>query len=102
MCRLQRVKITAYALGWFNKTQFFGNQLLFHFLNLHVEKKTFAKAVACTMIFNTASSVNKFMKQRNEKSILTKKWNFEIFRIDEVVVNVNPQVLGFLLERLCK
>ena len=32
-----------------------GNQLLFHFLNFYVEKKTFAKAVACTMIFNTAS-----------------------------------------------
>ena len=42
------------------------------------------------------------MKQRNEKSTLTKKkWNFEIFGIDEVVVNVNLQVLGFV-ERLCK
>ena len=28
-----------YALGWFKKTQFCGNQLLFDFLNLHVEKK---------------------------------------------------------------
>ena len=90
-------------------------QLLFHFLNLYVEKKTLAKAVACTivntastiinlslnsrnwlfacsgiwlliaflvfhlikisfviteacaLIFNTASLVNKFMKQRNKK-----------------------------------
>ena len=41
------------------------------------------------------------MKHRNEKSILTKQWNFEIFGIDEVVINVNLQTLGFL-ERLCK
>ena len=27
------------TLGWFKKTQFCGNQLLFHFLNLYVEKK---------------------------------------------------------------
>ena len=31
--------------------------MLFHFLNLYVEKKTLAKAVACTMIFNTASTM---------------------------------------------
>ena len=31
--------------------------MLFHFLNLHVDKKTLAKAVACTMIFNTASTM---------------------------------------------
>ena len=42
------------TLGWFKKTQFLGNQLLFHFLDLYVEKKTLAKAVACTMVFNTA------------------------------------------------
>ena len=27
-------------LGWFKKTQFSGNQLLFNFFNLYVEKKT--------------------------------------------------------------
>ena len=43
------------ALGWFKQTQFCGNQLLFHFLNLYIEKKILAKVVACTMIFNTAS-----------------------------------------------
>ena len=31
--------------------------MLFDFLNLYVEKKTLAKAVACTMIFNTASTM---------------------------------------------
>ena len=31
--------------------------MLFHFLNLYVEKKTLAKAVACTMILNSASSM---------------------------------------------
>ena len=41
------------------------------------------------------------MKHRNEKSILTKKWNFEIFGIDEVVLNVNLQLSGFF-ERLWK
>ena len=39
------------------KTRFWGNQLLFHFLNLYVEKKTLAKAVAFTMIFNTVSTM---------------------------------------------
>ena len=39
------------------KTQFLGNQLLFYFLNVYVEKQTLAKAVACTMIFNTASTM---------------------------------------------
>ena len=38
------------------KTRFWGNQLLFHFLNLHVEKKL-EKAVACMIIFNTASTM---------------------------------------------
>ena len=31
--------------------------MLFDFFNLYVEKKTFVKAVACTMIFNTASTM---------------------------------------------
>ena len=31
--------------------------MLFDVLNLYVEKKTLAKAVACTMIFNTASTM---------------------------------------------
>ena len=31
--------------------------MLFDFLNLYVEKKTLAKAVASTMIFNTASAM---------------------------------------------
>ena len=44
-------------IGWFKKAQFWGNLLLFDFLNLYVEKKTLAKAVACTMIFNTASAM---------------------------------------------
>ena len=37
------------------QTQCCCNQLLFDFLNLYVEKKILAKAVAFTMIFNTAS-----------------------------------------------
>ena len=31
--------------------------MLFYFLNLYVEKKTLAKAVGCTMILNTASTM---------------------------------------------
>ena len=31
--------------------------MLFDFVNLHVKKKTIAKVVACTMIFNTASTM---------------------------------------------
>ena len=31
--------------------------MLFGFLNLYVEKKTLAMAVACTMIFNAASTM---------------------------------------------
>ena len=31
--------------------------MLFDFLNLYVEKKTLAKAVACMMIFNIASTM---------------------------------------------
>ena len=42
------------------KTQFLGNQLLFYFLNLYVEKKTLTKAVACTMIFNNASTMKNY------------------------------------------
>ena len=44
-------------LGSLKKTWFWGYQLLFHFLNLYVEKKTLTKAVACTMIFNTSSTM---------------------------------------------
>ena len=29
-----------YTLGWFKKTRFWGNKLLFHFLNLYVEKNS--------------------------------------------------------------
>ena len=36
------------------------------------------------------------MKNRYSK----KKWNFEIFRIGEAVVNVNLQISGFV-EHLC-
>ena len=40
--------------------------MLFHFLNLYVEKKTVEKAVACTMIFNTASMMtNLFLNHQN-------------------------------------
>ena len=59
--------------------------LLIRFLVFYPIKISFVKPEACAIIFNTASSVNKFIKQRNEKPILTKKWNFEIFGIDEVV-----------------
>ena len=51
------------TLGWLKKTQFCGNQLLFHFLNFYVEKKTLTKAVACTMIFNTASYTKRNLGQ---------------------------------------
>ena len=47
----------ACTLGWLKYTRFWGNQLLFHFSNLYVEKNTLAEAVACTMIFNTASTM---------------------------------------------
>ena len=39
------------------KTRFWGNQLLFNFLNFYVEKNTLEKAVACTTIFHTASTM---------------------------------------------
>ena len=78
-----------------------GIGLLIGFLVFHPINISFVKPEACAIIFNTASSVNIFMKQRNEISIMTKKWNFEIFEIDEVVVNVNLQFSGFL-EHLCK
>ena len=40
--------------------------MLFHFLNLYVENKTLAKAVACTMIFNTAlTMINLSLHRQN-------------------------------------
>ena len=52
-------------LGWFKKTQFWGNRLLFHFFNLYVEKKL-EKAVACKMMFNTALKMtNLSLNSRN-------------------------------------
>ena len=39
------------------KTRFWGRLLLVDFLNLHIEKETLAKAVACTMVFNSASTM---------------------------------------------
>ena len=39
------------------KTRFWGNRLLFDFLNFYVEEKTVAKSVTCTMIFNTVSTM---------------------------------------------
>ena len=51
------IYVCLWVLEWLKKkTRFCGNQLLFDFLKLHVEKKL-AKAVACTMIFNTASTM---------------------------------------------
>ena len=50
-------KQEVYSVGRLKKTRCWGNQLLFHFLNLYVEKKTLAKAVTCTMIFYTASTM---------------------------------------------
>ena len=67
----------------------------------HPIKINFVKPEACAIIFSSASPVFKFMKQRNKKSILKKKWNIKIFGIDEVVVNVNLQISSFV-ERLCK
>ena len=76
-------------------------RLLIGFLVFHAIKISFVKPEACAIIFSTDSPVFKFIKQRNKNSILKKKWNIEIFRIDEEVVNVNLQNLGFI-ERLCK
>ena len=45
------------------KTRFWGNLLLFDFLNLYVKKKTLAKAVACTIIFNIASTMTNSQNQ---------------------------------------
>ena len=40
--------------------------MLFDFLNLYVEKKTLVKAVACTIIFNTASTMtNLYLNNQN-------------------------------------
>ena len=44
-----------------------GIGLLIELLIFHLMKKTFVKPEACAIIFNTASPVNKFMKQRNKK-----------------------------------
>ena len=46
-----------------------GIGLLIGFLFLHLIEISFVKPEACTIIFSTASSVYKFMKQRNKKSI---------------------------------
>ena len=78
-----------------------GIWLLIGFLVFHPIKISFVKPKACAVIFSTASPVFKFMKPRHKKSILKKKWNLEIFRIDEVAVNVNLKISGFV-ERLCK
>ena len=49
------------------KTRFWGNQLHFDFLNLYLEKMTLAKVVACTMIFNTASTMTNWsVNNQNE------------------------------------
>ena len=44
-----------------------GIGLLIGFLVFHLIKISFVKPEACAIIFSTASSVNKFMKQRNKK-----------------------------------
>ena len=44
-----------------------GIGLLIGFLVFHLIKISFVKPEACTIIFSTTSSVNKFMKQRNKK-----------------------------------
>ena len=77
-----------------------GIKLLTGFLVFHPIKISFVKPEACAIIFSTASSVNKFMKQRNKKSIL-KKRDFVILGIDEGVVNVNLKISSFV-GRLCK
>ena len=41
--------------------------MFFHFLNLYVEKKRLAKAVACTMIFNTASTMTNLPLNRQNR-----------------------------------
>ena len=43
-----------------------GIGLFIGFLLFHLIKISFVKPEVCTIIFNTASSVNKFMKQRNK------------------------------------
>ena len=42
-------------------------RLLIGFLVFHLIKISFVIPGACALIFNTASLVNKFMKQRNKK-----------------------------------
>ena len=40
--------------------------MLFNFLSRYIEKKSLAKAVVCTMIFNTASTMtNLFLNSQN-------------------------------------
>ena len=41
--------------------------MLFHVLNLYVENKTLAKAVACTMIFNTASTMTNLSRNSQNR-----------------------------------
>ena len=56
-----------YTVGWFKKTWFWGNQLLFYFWNLYAEKIILGKALACTMIFITASTMtNLFLNSQNQ------------------------------------
>ena len=49
------------------KTRFWGNQSIFNFLNLYVRKKSLAKAVACTVIFNTASTMTNLSLNRQNQ-----------------------------------
>ena len=44
-----------------------GIRLLIGFFVFHLIKESFVKPEACAIIFSTASSVNKFMKQRNKR-----------------------------------
>ena len=75
------------ALTWFKKIRFWGNLLLFDFLNIYVEKKTLAKAVACTMIFNTASTMTNFSP--NSKNPIFSCWGIGL-------------LIGFLVFHLIK
>ena len=51
--------------GWLKKTRW-DNQLLFHFWNFYVEKMILAKAVAYTIVFNTASTItNLFLNSQD-------------------------------------
>ena len=50
--------------------------MLFHFLNLYVDKKTLAKAVACTIIFNTASTMTNLSRDAgaSRRQVLKKEF----------------------------